>query len=460
MKGLISVKKAIHYSILGVAYTGIFASAALANGPAPSQMTGSDNIRHIEQNTSRGDVATASQNGSFLEATIIQQSTSQPTGGGTSASSGLEARINQTGNRSKASIKQVGLDSFARIHQHGNDHRAVIEQLSGGNDAGIHQEGTNHRAKVTQQNGSANAVGIEQRGINTDTSDPSASDASGAFVTQDGTANRVELLEQDGDKLRAEITQRGDWNSIQRITQEGSESTVTITQAGSGGGPLYNNQVLASSQRGRFLEATVNQNGTSNTASFEQRANGADRVRQGAVVTSITQEGALNTAHAKQTGDHLTNATTTITQKGSSNTAETFQHAAGTITVTQEGNSNKAKATQYAMSAGSTIEITQGSDGSGNIAEAWQDAPSATMKITQSGLNNETYASQSATASGSTVDFTQSGERNKAYIVQGVAGANYTDSMSGTNNRLTHINGGTPGTYPFSIPAAPVAPIR
>ncbi|MDB5885554.1 MAG: hypothetical protein JWR74_1725 [Polaromonas sp.] len=371
--------------------------AAHAQTSASINQTGQDNTAYAEQSANSGGsiAATIVQSGTGNHAGSPDGATVSLTAGGilqTGNRGNTTAEVRQTGNNNLGMVVQEGVTGkYARLTQTGNSNTGSIAQQGGSNGgAALTQVGDDHRAAVRVVSANPRFESIGFTGV--------------VEVTQFHRGNRAEVLHTGVGKTT--LVQAGINNTAKldsptnlvrglTVEQYGRDNTVSASTIGSvrqyG---ATNNANLTGSSSGfqgppeeYGARNLIEQNGTLNSASINQRASHGD------IVASINQQGSSNVASIETSGRF--GATTQIEQRGLANTASISQSAfqAGNISISQQGTGHRSTVQQrgFALEQASTAQT-----GGNNTAE-----------IVQAGyLYNEALISQD-------------GYRNRAVVAQG-----------------------------------------
>lgn len=332
---------------------------------------------------------TVTQTGWFDRATVIQAN------GGRAAASGPDiAEIEQSGDRSSAtiaqntlaaqyashgSIAQGGSDNTAFIQQHGGDHQSMIQQISGNNYA-----------------------------RNTQTSDESFGaatyDGNISSIVQAGEGGHLAAVEQIGQHGMSEIVQSGA-NNMADVMQGNVYSWSSIAQTGSG-----NTAVLREPMNSH---SDIFQHGVNGM--IEAKLDGSLRVLQtdtaDRAFVKVIQSGVGGRSGA--TIEQRGGGTAELWQDGGG--ASVFQQEASTVFIRQGSVASGLSVDQFAGSAGATVYVDQGLR-TGELA-IQQHAP-ANVTATQSGLGAYAFISQGAGSDGSRAATYQSGASNSLVLYQ------------------------------------------
>ena len=298
-----------------------------------------------------------------------------------------QAETIQTGNDNEIILEQTGPNlatqlqqgtlNWSRVVQDGDNNLALTDQRGYALQAQIVQTGSQNQASVYQANLDYSSV---------------------AQIDQLGTANLVELVQQDGNGNYAVLHQRGAGN-VQQVDQtfyvnsldarsEGNDNLIEVVQNGGGSAQL--------SQLGNGNRLDILQ---------ESPAYGSS--------ARVTQDGDFNQAAVTQIGGRYYTGEVRLVQRGDSNSADVTQWAGfSTVEYTQEGAGNELDARQGTRSgliSGSSV----GNDNRVNISQGY-DGP--VLEIAQTGSANEIDVVQDAAYG--TASISQTGDANVAVLNQ------------------------------------------
>ena len=240
-----------------------------------------------------------------------------------------------------------------------------------------------------------------------------------ALAAPGNTSTVTQASEGNAASVDQDLSQ---WGSGSTVDQQGSSNTATVLQRddGSSVGSSASNSSL------------VTQSGESNSATVSQRSLNAADDDSAQNFSSVDQGGGGGVAEVTQVGQA---ANSYVNQLGSDQTAFVEQRGPGYdfSSVDQDGSGQSATVFQRGLDEAATMSSTVSQTGELQAATVTQIGYDGTSSVTQSGLTNTATVNQNSNAGGPLFsDVLQENEGNIADVIQSGADASSIVSQTGT----------------------------
>ncbi|MEX5562435.1 hypothetical protein SM764_03350 [Pseudophaeobacter sp. 1A16562] len=270
-----------------------------------------------------------------------------------------------------------------------------------------------------------------------------------ANLTQDGTRNFIQLVDQRGGSNQATATQNGAFNMIATIDQDGGlfggfNNSANVSQSGFGNG--RDGLTLPNAGSVGATSSSVIQNGDDNSVTYSAQGDSNE--------FGFTQIGTFNTVGS-------------VLITGSGNQTAGYQAGvSNTITIAPiVGDDNDVGVRQVGAFNQATLELTNGSDrnallvdqtGAFNDADIFVEGDDNFASLTQIGTNGFTLSMSGDENNNTTLSGTFGGNAASVGLTEGVftqdgLGNSFAGDIAGSNNLMAALQDGNFNTITASV---------